>query len=191
MIVYEKITKTTILYTKKIDYLNNIDYTITKVMRSIMMFILEKVKNLSKKRLIILGTVIIILGSVSAVFIIKTFLSGDSGIQLEVGVSESEIICNGIRVIEMNDNFVQIGIDFEPSHERLLLIRLLCSPQVNDIEPINNQTGESLHNDWFSDGVSIDVYGDFQLNTEYQFRFDFDDEHEKVKTVFITFDYSP
>ncbi|MHA2246823.1 MAG: hypothetical protein ACXADY_17900 [Candidatus Hodarchaeales archaeon] len=153
------------------------------------MFSLEKVKNLSKKRMIILGTIIIILGSVSSIFLIRIFPNVFSVILLE-GTSESEIICNSIGVYEMNNNFVQIGIDFEPSYERLLFNRLICSPQENNIELINNQTGESLSNEWFSDDVLIDVYGDFQLNTEYQFRFDFNDEHEKVKTVYIAFEYS-
>lgn len=150
---------------------------------------LDKMKLYLKRRPIIFGLIIIvIIGSVTGVYLLLNFESR-LGYMLEENYIESDIICNGVYVPMITDNYVQVSACFSPIDEELKFRAIHSWPEVNNLLVTNNETNESIDEYWFSGCILMNIYGSFQQREEYQLKFEFDDNYEKVKTLYITFEY--
>ena len=96
---------------------------------------------------------------------------------------ESDVILMSISVTAIGSDFIHVLGIFEPFDEELQLQSLLCEPIVGGLNPLYSETNQSAYTTSFRTTLSLNIYGNFVIGTDYQFTFRFLDESNRVKTV--------
>ena len=104
---------------------------------------------------------------------------------------ESDVILMSISVTEIGSDFIHVLGIFEPFDEELQLQSLLCEPIVGGLNPLYSETNQSAYTTSFRTTLSLNIYGNFVIGTDYQFTFRFLDESNRVKTVYLGVEFTP
>jgi len=139
-------------------------------------------RDLSGKRTLIAFalTLVITLSSIGFVIHFKPLATNDYDIQ-----------CFAIGDDGMGPNCIRVVGLFSPFDEELTLQTLTCEPSVSGLNPLYTKTNESAYSSPFHGILSMDVYGDFEAGTEYQFTFQFLYDDDKVRTVYFAPVFTP
>ena len=104
---------------------------------------------------------------------------------------DAGIMCLTIGDDGMGSNCIRVVGLFEPFNENLTLQTLTCEPSVTGLDPLDTKTNESAYSTPFHGILSMDVYGDFEVGTTYQFTFQFIRTDGRVRTVYFAPTFTP
>ncbi len=132
-------------------------------------------ERLGKRKLAVFALVLII--TLSSIGIVFHFVPEATTIY--------DIQCLTIGDDGMGSNCIRVVGLFAPFDEELTLQTLTCEPSVTGLNPLDTKTNESAYTTPFHGMLSMDVYGDFEAGTEYQFTFQFLYDTDKIRTVYF------
>jgi len=104
--------------------------------------------------------------------------------------NNSEVECLSIGCSYMVPGLIQIDAIFSPFSDDLKLVAVECDPVIENLEAIDNMTGNDATEEWFNGIMLLDLYGDFESGTGYQFVLRFIDEYAKRKVVYVYVPFS-
>ncbi len=110
---------------------------------------------------------------------------------ISITENNSEIDCMLIGPSRIESGYIQVEALFSPFTDQLKLTYVECDPMPNNLQVINNVTGNDPYEEWFSASLLYDIYAEFISGTGYQFAFHFIDEYGKNKIVYLYVPFSP
>ncbi|MFW9919741.1 MAG: hypothetical protein ACFFED_09090 [Candidatus Thorarchaeota archaeon] len=104
--------------------------------------------------------------------------------------NDSEIQCLSVGCSYMVSGLIQIDAVFSPFSDDLKLVAVECDPVIENLEAISNVTGNNALEEWFNGYMLLDIHGNFESGTGYQFTLRFLDGYMKRKVVHVYVPFS-